>query len=138
MCYKWANEAKAGAGFSLVPQQGPVKRQTKYQASDSWSRDVSMKPSSEFTLSLLLCGDRIRNATTGSVWGKSMGSPDLGSKSSVYRLCNLGKPVMSLSFHFFIQRERHTQDKKRGRETGVYKERNEMVDTHNRLIPSGT
>lgn len=31
--YKWGDEVKAGARFSWAPQQGPVKSETKYQAS---------------------------------------------------------------------------------------------------------
>lgn len=65
-------------------------------------------------------------------------SPDLGSDSGVDTLCDLGKPVLSLSFDFFIQRKAHARERERGRERGVYKERNEMVATWNRLIPSGT
>lgn len=53
---------------------------------------------------------------SGLVWGKSMGSapPDLGSDSGVDRLCDLGKPVMSLSFDFFIKKERPKQEKEGG------------------------
>lgn len=100
---------------------------------------------SGFTLSLLLCGDRIRNATIQlSVGEKAWAlNHQICVQTGDYRLCNWGKLLMSLSLDFFIQKERHAQEKERketegGREKGVYKKKNEMVDTCNGLIPSGT
>ena len=73
--YKWDNGGKSRGRIFLQPHSRVLPEPgLSSWLPDFWSWAISMMPSSGFTLFLLLCGDRIRNATIWLNVEKSMGS----------------------------------------------------------------
>lgn len=129
-----------GAGFSLAPPRGPAGTPgLSSRLPDSWSRIVSVTPSSTFTLSLSSKGTGPETPQSGSVWGEN-GLRVLPTwvRILVFTGCVTGVSLLtSLSLDFFIQDTGTTmlmvcvRAYVRGREAGG--ERREYIKRENEM-----
>lgn len=105
--HTWDNGGKSRGRIFLQPHSRVLPEPgLSSWLPDFWAWAISMMPSSRFTLFLLLCGARIRNATIWlngeKVWARR--HPDLGLRLDAHWLCDRGSPRRSLRLDFFTEK----------------------------------